>query len=502
MTCESWKELKRISAREGLIALAYERDPKHQGFSRLIQMSKNYLFAPSSGLYSCPLAMTDGAAKTLEVSGLKDHGESFKNLTSRDPEKFWTSGQWMTEKRGGSDVAGGTETLAIQDPNKENMYKLYGYKFFSSATDADIALTLARVVDPATGKITSGTKGLSLFLVYVDQPSNLHLMRLKQKLGTKQLPTGELLLDGMTAELISPPGRGVASISQMLNITRLHNASASVSAMRRIISLARDYSNRRVAFGKLIRNHPLHVRTLADMELECRAGFSLFMEAGRLLSLEENGTPTIEQQQLLRLLLPLLKLYTGKQCMKVVSEGLESFGGQGYMEDTGIPVILRDAQVTPIWEGTTNILSLDVLRALAKSEGQVLVAFHQRIQGVLDSTTNPSLAECCTQLEKYRSQLISFAQKNPDQLEYVARDFAFGLARTLAGALLLEHASWGRAVDSDRAAAERWLGQRDLLAQSLVSGQTASHSSLSVQQLDEALVFDGYDQKNLLSPLF
>jgi alkylation response protein AidB-like acyl-CoA dehydrogenase len=184
-------------------------------------------------------------------------------------------------------------------------------------------------------------------------------MRLKQKLGTKQLPTGELLLDGMTAELISPPGRGVPSISQMLNITRLHNASGSVSAMRRsvmkensqqakltftsifnvnffrIISLARDYSNRRVAFGKLIRNHPLHVRTLADMELECRAGFSLFMEAGRLLSLEENGTPTIEQQQLLRLLLPLLKLYTGKQCMKVVSEGLESFGGQGYMEDTG-----------------------------------------------------------------------------------------------------------------------------------------------------------------------
>jgi hypothetical protein len=124
-------------------------------------------------------------------------------------------------------------------------------------------------------------------------------------------------------------------------------------------------------------------------------------------------------------------------------------------------------------------LSLDVLRALAKSEGQVLVAFHQRIQGVLDSTTNPSLAECCAQLEKYRSQLISFAQKNPDQLEYVARDFAFGLARTLAGALLLEHASWGRAVDSDRAAAERWLGQRDLRAQSLVSGQTTSHSLLS-----------------------
>ncbi|XP_057372838.1 acyl-CoA dehydrogenase family member 11-like [Daphnia carinata] len=501
VTCESWKELKRLSAREGIVALAYERNPKHQGFSRLIQMSKNYLYYPSSGLYSCPLAMTDGAAKTLEVSGLKDH-EAYRNLTSRDPERFWTSGQWMTEKRGGSDVAGGTETLAVQDPSSKNMYRLYGYKFFSSATDADVALTLARIVDPSTGKTTAGTRGLSLFLVHVDQPSNLHLIRLKEKLGTKQLPTGELLLDGMNAELLSPPGRGVASISHMLNITRLHNASGSVSAMRRIISLARDYSNRRVAFGKPIRNHPLHVRTLADMELECRAGFILFAEAARLLSLEESGAASNDQQQLLRLLLPLLKLYTGKQCIKVVSEGLESFGGQGYMEDTGIPVILRDAQVTPIWEGTTNILSLDVLRAVAKTEGQVLIAYYQRIQGVLDSSANPSLSECYSLLERYRSQLLSFAQNNPDKLEYVARDFAFGLARTLAGALLLEHASWSGAVESDVAAAERWLTQRDLVAQSLVVEQISNRCLTSFQKLDEALVFDGYDAKHLLSPLF
>lgn len=110
---------------------------------------------------------------------------------------------------------------------------------------------------------------------------------------------------------------------------------ALIYRLCRIISLARDYSNRRAAFGKPIRNHPLHVRTLADMELECRAGFVLFTEAARLLSLEESETARNDQEQLLRLLLPLLKLYTGKQCMKVVSEGVESFGGQGYMEDTG-----------------------------------------------------------------------------------------------------------------------------------------------------------------------
>ena len=127
----------------------------------------------------------------------------------------------------------------------------------------------------------------------VNQPNNLTVIRLKQKLGTKQLPTGELLLDGMQADLISPVGRGVASISPMLAITRLHNASASVSSMRRIISLARDYSHRRTAFGKLIRDHPLHVRTMAEMELECRAGFVLFVEAARLLSLDEAGIKKI-----------------------------------------------------------------------------------------------------------------------------------------------------------------------------------------------------------------
>lgn len=158
--------------------------------------------------------------------------------------------------------------------------------------------------------------------------------------------------------------------------------------------------------------------------------------------------------------------------------------------------------MTPIWEGTTNILSLDVLRALTKSNGQVLLAYNQRIQEVVNSSKNSSLSECCAQIEQYRCQLISFAQKYPDQLEYVARDFSFGLARTLAGALLLEHASWKGSADSDLAAAKRWIGQRDLLPQSLTVGQTNGLSTQIAQQLDDALVFDGYDAKHVLSPLF
>lgn len=139
---------------------------------------------------------------------------------------------------------------------------------------------------------------------------------------------------------------------------------------------------------------------------------------------------------------------------------------------------------------------------MAKSNGEVLLAYNKRIQDILDSSKNSSLSESCNLLERSTSQLIAFAQRHPDRLEYLARDFAFGLARNLAGALLLEHASWTGAADSDRAAAERWLGQRDLLAQSLNLSQNGQNASQSAQKLDDALVFDGYDKKNILSPLF
>ena len=139
-TCAAWKKMKSISAEEGLISIAYER--KFSEYSRLYQMMKLYMFAPVSGLYSCPLAMTDGATKTIETLQLP-LPEAFANLTSRDPNKFWTSGQWMTEKRGGSDVGGATETVAVHD--RGDWYRLHGYKWFSSATDSDMSLTLARL---------------------------------------------------------------------------------------------------------------------------------------------------------------------------------------------------------------------------------------------------------------------------------------------------------------------------------------------------------------------
>lgn len=232
ITCDAWKNMKAISAEEGLIGLAYER--KHLEHSRLHQLAKLYIYNPSSGLFSCPLAMTDGAAKTIEVLSLKQLKGAFDNLTSRNPAKFWTAGQWMTERGGGSDVANGTETIAV--PQSDGSYKLFGYKWFSSATDSDMTLTLARVVDE-NGQTTKGNKGLSMFyLTTRNEDGNLNdiqVVRLKDKLGTRQLPTAELLLDGTVAYRVSQEGRGIPAIASVLTITRIHNSLASVAAMRR-----------------------------------------------------------------------------------------------------------------------------------------------------------------------------------------------------------------------------------------------------------------------------
>ncbi|XP_069475397.1 acyl-CoA dehydrogenase family member 11-like isoform X1 [Ambystoma mexicanum] len=493
ITCPAWKRMKEISSEEGLIAEAYDR--RYSNWSRVYQVAKMYLYAPSSGLFTCPLAMTDGAAKVIETlgkSGILE--EAYNHLTSRDPKMFWTSGQWMTERKGGSDVAGGTETIAKLQP--DGTYKLHGFKWFTSATDSDMTLTLGRVLN-ANGRTEQGSRGLSLFYLKVrdeDQKLNgIEVQKLKDKLGTRPVPTAELLLDGAKAYLISDKGRGVASIANMLTITRIHNTISAVANMRRVINLGREYASKRFVFGKFIKEHPLHMQTMARMEVQTRGAFLLLMEVARLLGLEENNMETEQDIHLLRLLTPLAKLYTGKQAIAVISEGLESFGGQGYMEDTGLPVLIRDAQVLTIWEGTTNILSLDVLRSVSKSQGDVLTAFTSAAQGKLDFASRvPELGSSVTLTKSAIERLGMFIRKSrlegPTFMELSARDFAYSLARIYIGTLLLEHASWEKASLTDIYCAQRWCEQDLCLVD---SSEKAGAYNTEAVLMDASLVYDG-----------
>ncbi|XP_061865943.1 acyl-CoA dehydrogenase family member 11-like isoform X2 [Colius striatus] len=488
LTCSAWKRMKEIAAEEGLVAEGYER--RYSNWSRLHQAVKLYLFSSSSGGFNCPLAMTDGAAKVIESLGtpgcLKN---AFDHLTSRDPKKFWTSGQWMTERKGGSDVAQGTETVARKQP--DGTYRLYGFKWFTSAADSDMALTLARVAD-AEGRVKQGSGGLSLFFLKVRDEegklNNIQVQRLKDKLGTRQMATAELWLHGAEAELISVEGRGVASVSNMLNITRIHNVIGAVASMRRMISLSRDYACRRVAFGKLLKDHPLHMQTIARMEVQTRGAFLLLMETVRLLGLVETNAASEGEQLLLRLLVPVAKLYTGKQASAVVIEAMESFGGQGYMEDTGLPAIVRDTLVLSIWEGTTNILSLDVLRSLSKSQGQAMAVFLSTVHKLEVASGSVGLEAAVGRTLGAASSLTQFLEvAGPGvNMELAARDFSYSLARIYAGALLIEHAARPDASSADVLAACRWCEQELCpVAPALGSGSYAAEAALQ----DTALVF-------------
>ncbi|MEK6283241.1 MAG: acyl-CoA dehydrogenase family protein [Acidobacteriota bacterium] len=578
-----WHEAERIAVEYGLVAIAYEQ--RHGSLSRVHQAALAYLFTPSTDIYSCPLAMTDGAARTLLSSGnqaLIDR--AVPHLISRNPEDFWTAGQWMTEITGGSDV-GLSQTVAVrgssptvregvgdqvQSPKSkdqspfnhelENEWLLYGTKWFASAITSQIALTLAR----PDGNPPGG-RGLALFYLELRDSDgrlrNIQINRLKDKLGTRKVPTAELTLHATPAQLVKGPSDGVRNIAPLLNITRLWNGISAVALMRRGLALAFDYARRRTAFGATLIEKPLHMDTLAGLQAEAEAAFHLAFYVAELTGRAEcsnqqsaisgqqstgtgavarplgraldsrasNETATVDEDEtaLLRLLTPVMKLTTAKQAVMVLSEVIEAFGGAGYVEDTGLPQLLRDSQVLPIWEGTTNVLALDTLRALGvagpKSQGQPGIAqdqlttprgregglppqrgcpagdpglapalftpdlnlsdpqaFSAAVARCLDAARDSRLTEPVRIARSALGHASSWLAQAKDQttLESGARRLALTLGRTIELALLIQHAQWSQDHEADEratAAARRFANSGiDLLV---------DHSSADVRAL-------------------
>ena len=445
-----WRVAERLAAEKGVVATAYER--RHGEFSRLHQFALAYLFHPSTDVYTCPLAMTDGAAATLLKSGQQELiARAVPHLTTRDPQQFWTSGQWMTEATGGSDV-GLAETFA--KPDKTGQWRLYGRKWFTSAVASQMALTLARPIgNPAGGA------GLALFYLEtrdeVGRLRGISVNRLKDKLGTRKVPTAELTLDGAPAQFVCGPTHGVRHIAPMLQLTRTWNSITAAAFMRRGLALARDYARRRLAFGALLSEKPLHLDTLAGLQAEAEAAFHLSFYLVELIGREEAGVLNETDAQLLRLLTSVVKLTTARAAVAVASEVLEAFGGAGYVEDTGLPVLLRDSQVLPIWEGTTNVLSLDTMRAV---DG--LSALHTLAGECVQTARERKLARAGhTALVALKQAKNWLQHASSLEAEAGARRFALTLGRALSLALLVRHAQWSLDEERDgraRAAALRF----------------------------------------------
>lgn len=440
-TAPYWDSFKKEAVEWRIVGRGH--DLNAGPYARVIQCAYMLLFSPTTANYLCPLAMSDAAAcvlRKLATAGLK--GRLYDRLISSDLSQSITSGQWMTERAGGSDVSK-SETIARfkERIGDELRHKLYGVKWFTSAITSEMSLLLAKATDP---------KGDGLTLFAWERPdmpgcgpeNAVKVLRLKDKLGTRALPTAEIELDGTVATQIGEVGRGVSNISEMLNITRFYNAVASASSMNYSSLLVQDYCQKRVAFGKKIGEHVLMDEVVKDLREKAAAATALCFETAHLIGKCEVNDASQDESLRLRAIVSLAKLSLGKAAVAHASETLECFGGAGYIEDTGLPRILRDAQVLPIWEGTTNVLSLDLWRAEQK-EGAVSVLISNMVmrsealvkcQMVGAQEIHSKVHTLLKQAEMMRSQV-------GDESSRGLRKFALELGESLQSLLLLEHKS-------------------------------------------------------------
>jgi len=426
-TAPGWETLRRAAARHAVVALPYlpRARARWGAGARVLQHALLHLYGPESATFTCPVAMADGAAALLSRPDV-DGGPWLARLTSTDPDVAVTSGQWMTESQGGSDLS---RTSTVARPGEDGGWRLTGEKWFCSAIDSAMAVALARP-EGAGG----GSRALAPFLVPRAQ-EGVRLHRLKEKLGTRAVPTAEVALrDAEGVPLGDPRAGGLARMMTLVVVTRLHNAAAAAAGMMRGLAYARDHAAHRVVAGPaLLRDSPLHRATLGAVEVDAAAAFALASHAFALLGrVEVDGDAAAVDR--LRLVAPLAKLATARLAVGAASELVESFGGAGYVEDTGLPRLLRDAQVLPIWEGTTNVLALDVLRALARGEGMSAVPAALRDE-------------------------VAAAAQDPGAAHVVAgaRGLALRTAFHLAGELLDAHAE---ATGEERAARHAVLWRR------------------------------------------
>jgi alkylation response protein AidB-like acyl-CoA dehydrogenase len=453
-TAPGWERLRRAAAEHAVVALPYLDKAREQwgAGARVVQHALLHLYGPESATFGCPVAMADGAAALLcrpEIdAGVRDTW--LPRLVSTDPDVAVTSGQWMTESQGGSDISRST-TVAVPGPGG---WRLTGEKWFCSAIDSALAVALARPEGASPGSRT-----LVPFLIRRDA-AGITVHRLKDKLGTRALPTAEVGLRDVAAVPLGDPGQpGLARMMALVVVTRLHNAAISAAGMRRGLGYARSHAEQRtVASGRLAQN-PLHRAVLGQLAVDAQAAFALAAHAFALLGrVEVDGEPAAAEE--LRVVAPLVKLTTARLAVASASEYLECFGGAGYVEDTGIPRLLRDAQVLPIWEGTTNVLALDVLRALVSSGAQPLL---RRVVAARDvaAVRLPEVADTLAAAASRLGDDIATAAAEPEAPSVVAgmRQLALRMGHVLAAALLVEHADWA-ADESAAVAATLWIRHR------------------------------------------
>ena len=402
---------------------------------QVVKYALSYLFAQSEFGLLCPVNMTDSCARMLGVFGSEElQARYLPHLTATDPDALWQGTQWMTERTGGSDV-GASATVARRGP--DGQWRLWGDKWFTSVANAELALTLARPEGAP-----DGTRGLAMFLVPKRLPDGSKnawtINRLKDKLGSRSMATGEVTYAGAVAYVVGELGSGFKQMMEMVNGSRLSNAMRAAGLMRRALLESLVHARQRIAFGHPLIELPLLRSNLLSMLLDAEAAVSVILNGAALLDRRDAGAA--DARALARVWTPLAKYWITLRARDVVAEAMNVRGGNGYVEEWVNPRLLRDAYLGAIWEGSANVVALDVQRAIVKDRGLEAVGgfITERLARVAEPAAKPWVDLVKAGLDVVALQAAGWATLLPAaERELQARPVADTLYHLLAGALLL-----------------------------------------------------------------
>ena len=415
--------------RRGIIGLPYAEQAPH-----LLTFTMGYLLAQADISLHCPVTLTGAVAYVLGTHAPDAVRQRFLYDVVRMDGQAKTGGTWATEQHGGSDV-GATTTVAVAHGD---CFALHGLKWFTSNANSGLAVATARPEGAA-----SGSSGLGLYLVPSHlgdgRPNHCRIRRLKDKLGTKGLPTGEIDLLGAEAVEIAPPPEGFKLMMEALEYSRVHNAVGSAGIQRRALREALDWATTRRAFGHVLSDYPMVQDELLRMRVQFEAGALLAFEAAIVFD-ETQRSP--ERRTWLRLATALAKYLTAEYAIAATRSALELIGGNGYTSDYPVARLLRDAQVLTVWEGPANIQALELLRLLTPRY-RGWEQYQERIQRILDRLPDGmgNLRQALDTRLKGDTDAVAFVTHDEQSAQRHARKLLHRMSQSLAFALLCEAAS-------------------------------------------------------------
>ncbi|NLP52371.1 acyl-CoA dehydrogenase family protein [Bacillus sp. RO1] len=453
---EGYKKTVQETYNRGIVGYVHREIPElGQKGDYLYSYAQGYLLSQTEPGFYCPVTLTMATAYLLEHYADEHVKNKFlPHVISTGEVELFEGATFLTERQGGSDV-GANETEAVPNTNKDT-FLLTGEKYFASnAGQCGVAMVLARI--PGAPK---GTKGLSLFAVPWKKEdgsgklNGIEIRRLKDKLGVRAVPSAEVLFNDAEGYLVGEPSKGIHYMMEALNLSRVCNAIASLGIMQRAYTEARNYARSRVTFGDQLINFPMIRESLVDMaikqEVETSACFELVALFDRVM--RHAGAKVSEEEIALnRLLIALLKKETAEQAVHFSHEAIEMHGGNGFIEDFVTPRLLRDAQVLTVWEGTANILGMEVLRLMGryKVERIFIESMRDRLAAIqVDNSMKEPVEEALVKLQ----ELCNFTSSCAPEIQTVySKKIASLMVKIFESVVALDGANSGDARELAKA---------------------------------------------------